>query len=498
MEFSNRLSYTYLSIHFLFTTFVSGCVSKLDYQKPNIPIATDWTSFYERPKSTSFSHKLVTDLNGWGKLLQDPLLEAWIQKFQTYNLDLKLAALHILELRTTYNIAEKELYPHLQTRGQAAKQQQSLNSPVRINLPPAFTSGSSRKNHLFQIGFDAQWELDLFGAIGNAKQASLKEIYGALASQQDLRATLLAELINSYITMRSLQQQISIHKQHSEVQEETLILAKAKLRSGLISELDVLQSEAQLAMTYAQLPALQKLYDSCIYRIATLLKENPKQVTEQLHCNKNKETIQSWWLTPEWVIPIDTPSEVLRRRPDIRKAEYELAAATARTQAAIADFFPHFSLIGSIGQLGSHHDQILQSNSSFWSFGPSVNWSLLDFGRVRIKVNVHKIRQEAALVRYEQVIYKALEEVENRLTNYSYTKTKVSSLEKAVDANNRSLKLAKELYSQGILPFLNVLEAQNNFLNSHLSLVQSQTEIWINLVSLAKALGPQLPSTEEE
>ena len=334
----------------------------------------------------------------------------------------------------------------------------------------------------FQAGFDASWEIDLFGGVSRAAEAADADISASVEGRRSVFVTLLGDVARSYIDLRGLQRQVAITNANIKSQEETLELIRLRYKAGLNSYLDVVRAEALVATTKSQLPSLERSLRQTAHRLSVLSGREPGALWEELSKESTVPIASS-------KIVAGLPSELLLRRPDLRRAERELAAASARIGVAKADLFPRFSLTGSFGLQSADAKDLGASSSQFWSFGPSVRLPLFTAGRTRANIRVQDARYEQALVRYEQSFFTALEDVENSLVAYSREQARREALAEASRASRDAVAMATELYSKGLIDFLNVLEAERSLFDSESRLVQSEAAVSSNLVALYKALG---------
>jgi NodT family efflux transporter outer membrane factor (OMF) lipoprotein len=251
----------------------------------------------------------------------------------------------------------------------------------------------------------------------------------------------------------------------------------------------VQQASALLASTEAQVPALETGFKEAAHRLGVLLGQPPGALVEELSREAPLPGAPP-------VVPVGLPSDLLRRRPDIQQAERDLAAANARLGMAVADLYPKFSLTGDIGLLSVSTSDWFSSGSRFWSAGPTAQWKIFDAGRIRAKIKAQNAREEQALARYEETVLSSFEDVENALTAYAKEQTRERSLAEAVQANQQALEIASQLYRNGLVDFLRVLESQRALYDSQDSLVQSERAVILDLVKLYKALGGGWESLE--
>jgi NodT family efflux transporter outer membrane factor (OMF) lipoprotein len=286
----------------------------------------------------------------------------------------------------------------------------------------------------------------------------------------------------NYIEVRGVQRRLAIAQENMTAQQETLELTRARFEAGLTSELDVVQAASQLATTQSQLPALETSLQQGMHRLGVLIGQEPGALLAEL------STAAPIPAAPPDV-PVGLPSELLRRRPDVRRAERQLAAATARIGVAVADLFPRLSLTGALGLQSVTLAGLATVGSRFWSVGPALRWPLFQAGRIRANIAVQGAREEQQLRTYEQTVLTSLEEVENALVAYSREQVRRARLAEAVEANRRAVDLANELYLRGLGTFLNVLDSERALFASQSDLAQSEATIATDIVALYKALG---------
>ena len=313
-------------------------------------------------------------------------------------------------------------------------------------------------------------------------EAADADLAASEESCRDVLVTLLSEVALNYVRLRGAQRRLVIARDNIRAQQDTVELTETRHKHGFTSELDVTQARTQLASTQSQVPLLENEIKQAIYQISVLLAQPPASLMEELATDRPIPTTP-----PE--IPIGLPSDLLRRRPDVRSAERQLAAATARIGEATADLFPRFSLTGSFGPQSRDIRHILDRNSLAWSVGPQMSWPVFDGWRIRANIQVQNARQEQALAAYERTVLTALQDVENALVAYANEQVRRQSLAEAVQAGQQSTDLSNELYTHGMTVFLNVLESQRALYALQDQLAQSETTVVTNLIALYKALG---------
>jgi multidrug efflux system outer membrane protein len=294
--------------------------------------------------------------------------------------------------------------------------------------------------------------------------------------------TLLGDVARNYIEVRGFQRRLAVARSNLRAQQETLELTRVRFEAGLSSDFEVAQAEGQVNTTAAQIPALESALKGSVHRLDVLLGQQPGALWAEL---SNEAPVPA--LPPQ--AHVGMPAELLRRRPDIRRAERVLASTTAQVGAATADLYPRFSLSGAFGFQSISASDLISAPSRFWSIGPRIFWPVFDAGRIRANIAVRNAQQEQALTLYEKTVLTAFEDVENSLVNYAKEQTRYRALMDAVAANRRAVQMANELYTRGLVDFLNVLETQRSLYASETELAQSETVMASNLVALYKALG---------
>ncbi|NLJ26657.1 MAG: efflux transporter outer membrane subunit, partial [Deltaproteobacteria bacterium] len=358
----------------------------------------------------------------------------------------------------------------------------SENQSPSASAFQAGNTGGNNEQDLFDAGFDASWEIDIFGGIRRSVEAAEADIGASEENLHDVLVSLLAEVARNYIQLRGDQLRIAIASENIDSQRKTLELTQERFAAGLSSQLDVTQARAQLAVTESEIPRLESSARQAIHQIGVLLGREPGALLDELLTEAPVPTGP-----PE--VPVGLPSELLRRRPDVRKAERELAAATARIGVATADLFPKFFLTGSVGQQSVNFSDIALPESRFWSFGPTISWPVFSGGRIRANIRVENARQEQAAERYEQTVLNALKDVEDALVAYAKEQKTRRFLKESVDATRLAVDISNELYSGGLVDFLNVLVNERSLFQTQDSLAQSEQIVSSNLVALFKALG---------
>ncbi len=456
----------------VFVSLAFGCAVGPSYRRPDIAVPKTFSEG-DANGPTSFGR--------WWTGFRDPILESLVLRAVEGNLDLKISAARIREARAARGIAAAAGLPQISASGGYSRSKQVVARTDGVVL----AEGSSPRN-VFEVGFDASWEIDVFGGVRRDEEAAVAQVQAAEEAREDVLVTLVADVARNYIELRGSERQIEILDQTVESQEESLALAEARFDSGMGAELDVARARGLLEGTVAQRPVLEVLRRQSAFRIGVLLGRDPEALLAELDIPRPLPPAP-----PE--VPGVLPSELLSRRPDLRRSERELAAATARIGVAKADLFPRFNILGSFGRR-SNDIGSLNASSQFWSGALGFQWPIFAGGRILSNIRVQEARQEQALLQYQKAILIALEEVENALSAHARELRRQESLRASVDANRRALELATERYTSGLENFLGVLDAQRSVYAAEDQLVQSQRNVGVALIAVYKALGGGWPS----
>lgn len=332
------------------------------------------------------------------------------------------------------------------------------------------------------MGLSASWELDLWGKIRRSV-----ELAGATqaASEDDRRGVLLAnlaEVARDYVTLRGVQTQLRIARDNARIAQDSLKLTQQRAAGGMTTNLDVANAQAQLSTTLAQIPSLEQQEAQLINALSLLLGMPPSGLRADLATPRAVPPVPP-------LVPVGLPSELARRRPDVREAEDKLHAATASIGVARAAFYPSVTLSGSVGLQAIQFAPLFGLNGRQYAFGPGISVPIFENGQLKATLHLTEAQQKEAALTYQQTVLRALHEVDNALTAYRSEQTRRQQLTDAVDQSRRALDLAKERYAQGVADFLTVLDAQRTLLGNELQLADSTTTVSNNLVTLYKALG---------
>ncbi|MBA3007562.1 MAG: efflux transporter outer membrane subunit [Proteobacteria bacterium] len=449
---------------------LSSCMLGPDFQRPEAKVSSQWLG--QAPRAPQTMAAAEQELAQWWKIFNDPTLTSLIERAMQANLDLRMAGSRIRQARAAMGIAGANLGPTVETSTSYRRSQTARSG----------NSGESITTDLYMMGFDAGWEMDLFGGVRRGVEAAGADLDTAVEGRRDLLVSLSAEVASNYLTLRSLQQRLAIARQNLMAQEHSTGLTRQRFGAGFVGKLDVVQAEALVATTAGQIPLFEAQIRQTTYGLSLLLGGEPSTLLAEL-------TPEAALPTALATVPLGVPSGLLLRRPDIRMAEAKIHAATARIGMAKADLFPKFTISGALGLQNSTFSSTFKRGSSFWSLGPTLNWPLFDMGRNRSNLELNKAVQEEELLAYEQTVLAALLEVENALIASTKEEEHRQTLILAVAANRTAVDLATSLYTAGENNFLAVLIAQRSLYAAEDNLAQSSLNVSTNLVALFKAMG---------
>jgi multidrug efflux system outer membrane protein len=458
----------------------AGCLVGPHYQAPQVQVPDAWVGISPDTKGQiSVVTPEAVEISEWWKDFHDQELDALNSRAVQSNLSVRQAQERILQARSARGVAGAGLWPQATALGG-----DTISRSSGIGGTSGANSGSTAAgaHNLFQAGLDAAWELDLFGGVRRGIEAADADIQAAVEDSRDVMVTLTSEVALNYIGLRGLQQQIAIANKNLEAQRHSAELARKRFEVGFASRLDVANAEAQVATTLSQIPELEAAARQSIYNLGTLLGQEPAALLNELAPEGSIPP------TPP-VVPMGIPSDLLRRRPDIRRAEAQLHGATARIGVATTDLFPKFSLTGALGLQSLTLGTLAGGGSASASSAGGVTWPIFSAGKIRANIRVQDSIQRETLLAYQQNVLTALQDVEAALVAYEKEQQHHAALAVAVASNRTAVDLSTSLYVAGETDFLNVLTAQRSLYATEDALVQSDRAIDTDLIALYKALG---------
>lgn len=448
-----------------------------DYRTPATTLPDKWST---GPGPHTTTAAMTPELSShWWTALNDPLLSAFMEQARTNNLDVRQAEARLRQARAQRGAAQAGLFPTLEANASAAR-----NRSREIN-------GERATTDLFLNGLDAAWELDVFGKNRRALEAANATLQASQEEVNAVRVSLFAEVALNYVDIRALQLRISLAETNLASLAETCDITHWRYEAGLTTQLDLERARVSLERTRAALPLLQTSLAQACHRLAVLLGEPPGALKDTL------APVRAIPIPPD-TIAVGIPAEVLRQRPDVRRAERKLAAQTAQIGVAKAAQYPDFNLIGSIGLESLTLENLYASGADTAQAAVKAGWTLLDFGRTRRNIEVQTALQAEVLGQYEAAVLAALEDVENALVAFANEQDRRDALKKAMAAGQNAFVLARHQYTSGLVDFQAVLDTQQALLAVQDQLAASEGAVTADLVRLYKALGggwTPLPAT---
>lgn len=456
---------------------MTGCSVGPAFQAPAPQLPAQWAAAANEANA-------ATQPDAWWTQFKDQTLTSLIERAAQSNLDVRQAVLRIDEARAQRDIVSGRRWPQLSANAAYQRQRISENTLMGQQLAAAARAGAPIDNpyQQYQLGAELSWELDLFGRVRRSVEAADAD---TLANVEDRHAVLLSlcgEVAQSYMALRGAQASLEITRAALTTQRELLELTQQRRSAGLANDLDVSNAAALVATSEAQLPTLERQIAQTINQLSQLLGREPDALRNEL------QTAQAVPVAPREVA-LGMPAELARRRPDIRRAEAQLHAATARVGVAVAELFPRLSLGASAGWQAQDANDITAWASHFFSIGPQLEIPIFSGGQRRATVRLQNARERQAALQYQRTVLGALHEVENALVAYRSEQTRREALETAVARSQDAVDLARQRYRSGIANFLDVLDAERNLQQNQLQLTQSNATLSADLVSLYKALG---------
>ena len=500
MSRNTRLRHAVPAASALAGLLAAGCTVGPDF-KPEAGVpAQSWYASRPVPKPVkSQPVQEPADANWWA-LLHDPQLTALENRVAAENLDVRLATVKLAESRAERGIVGAAQFPTLDGNTSYTREKASNNGIFPLlgasaaGAEPASSANGTGNGaggikssnlapfDLYQYGLDASWEIDLWGRVRRAVEASDAAVEASAEARRDVLVSSLAEVARDYIDLRGAQLREQIARDNLRSAQESLQLTRQRAAGGVTTDLDVSNASAQVRTTAAEIPAIQQEEARLINALGLLLGQPPNTLRAELEQPKPVPPVP-----PR--VPIGIPSELARRRPDIREAEAQLHQATATIGVATADFYPSVTLNGSFGIQGLQPSDLWTLNSRNYAFGPTITLPIFEGGRLRATLQLRDAQQQEAAVSYERTVLRAWNEVDDALSAYEATQRRRDELIGAVADNQRALGLAQSRYQEGVATFLDVLDAQRNLLSTQQQLAIATTNVSDNLVALYKALG---------
>lgn len=466
---------THKSFWFILLSGLAGCTMGPDYRAVAPSVPAHWQ--VESSPQTKFDPET---LKNWWKNFDDEILNHLMDSALTGNLDVKMALARIEQARAERRGTRAELFPSVNASAGAQRQE---------NPFPGLAPGI--KFDLFELGFDALWEIDLFGRQQRRLEAASADLEGAQQEYRQALVILTSEVARNYIDYRSLQRQLQITRNNLDAQRRTLSLTEKLYAEGVGTRHDVVRARAQTEATEAQLPALEAAQITAQRQLETLLGQQPGSLTEELAASAHLPVAPAQRL-------LASPAETVRNRPDVHVAERRLAAATAMQGAAIAELFPKISLSAFLGLRNTDIETLFKSASFSYGTAANLMQPLLNFGRIQAGIDLAEAKQKEAYLAYQKTVLAALQETETALTHYLKEEIRRQSLARSVADLQESVRLSQLRYHEGVISFLDVLDAQRALYLAEIELARSEAATSNHLIAVYKAMGGGATATESE
>ena len=449
-----------------------------NYMQPSAPVAEQWLEMKDAQLKPE-----PADAVEWWTVFNDPELNSLVSQAYTQNLSLQQAGLRILQARARLGIAVGEFYPQLQdatgsyTRSHISTNVAGLNDISRL----PFVSLDRGSNN-FITGFDTGWELDFWGKFRRNIASENAEVLAAVAGYDDVLVSLVAEVAATYIQLRTLEERLRLSQENVQIQTRSVQITDVRFRNGAVTELDVTQATSLLRNTEAFIPELEAQIRQSQNSLSVLLGMPPRALNDVLG---GTAPIPA----PPSEVAVGLPTDLLRRRPDIRRAERQMAAQSERIGIAQAELYPAFSLLGSFSFSAEDITDVFEGRSTGGVIGPVFSWPVFNYGRLKNNVRFQDARFQELVVSYQDSVLRAAQEVEDAIIGYLRTQAQMAFLTQSVQASKRSVDLALIQYRDGAIDYTRVLNSQEFLVQQQDRLAASQGTIGLNLVAVYKALG---------
>ncbi|HEU4888871.1 MAG TPA: efflux transporter outer membrane subunit [Thermoanaerobaculia bacterium] len=455
---------TRIGLMLLFATTLAGCATLRPYQAPQVAPAQLANVDPQLVSSQPFDAR-------WWNQFEDPILDALIDRALTANHDVRIAVARLDQARAFFDETSLDRFPHVPVNASAERRRQQV---------PGFTDEPQTIN-TYRLGFDAFWEIDLFGRVRSAVNAAAANAESFDATLDDVRVTVAAEVARNYFELRGYQQQEAVATRSLENQRETLRLTTVRRDAGIGEEQDVASAAARVSAIESVLPPIRAAVAARAHRLAVLSGTRPGALQVDLSPRAYPVLAK--------VLAIGPPDEILRRRPDVRAAERSLAAAVGREGVAAADLYPRVTVTGFLGFLAGRGNIFGGGDSAAWSITPALSWAGLDLGSARARLRGAEALTVEAAVRYEQTVLLALEDVQNALARYREQQRRLVSLLEQAREGRRAADIARVRYREGIIDFLSLLDAERTQLQAEEAVAHAEAEVFTGVAAVYKGLG---------
>jgi NodT family efflux transporter outer membrane factor (OMF) lipoprotein len=448
----------------------NGCKVGPNYCRPATPIADSWIDTNDKRVQTDHN-----DLHNWWSVFHDPTLDALIQNASSQNLTVRQAGFRVLQARAARAIAVGNLFP--QQQDAFGSYSRNALSQVTANSQP----GGQRFFDQWDTGFNLSWELDFWGRYRRAVEAADADLNVSIENYDEVLITFLGDVASTYIEIRTIQERIVLTQQNVKLQQETLNVVDARFRGGQVSEFDYDQALSTLAQTMALIPQFELQLRQAMDRLCVLLGMPPKDLDAIIGHG------------PIPVAPPDVaigiPADLLRQRPDVRAAERQVAAQSARVGVATSELYPHIAITGTVGYSAEEFSKLFTNPAFMGNVGPSFQWNVLNYGRLLNNIRLQDAHLAELIVAYQQSVLQANSEVEDGVARFLYSQERAKALAESVDAANKAFIIGASQYRGGTIDFTRLVLVEQNLVQQQDQYAQAQGEIALGLVDTYRALG---------
>jgi NodT family efflux transporter outer membrane factor (OMF) lipoprotein len=456
---------------------LSGCTVGPDFQSPELSVEPR-RSAVDAASVPSRTVEGAVDITWW-KSFRDFQLSSLVERLVAQNLDVATATERVIQSMAQRRVAVAQGLPHIEGQSSSTYNRASPNGTLSLFVP---APGAPLDYGLFRDGLTSSWQLDLFGRVRRAVEAADAATLAAVENRHGVALTAVAELAQSYMLLRGIQNRFEIAKRNLRLAEENVELVNKRFGDGVATTLDLAQARAQQATIAATLPPLRTQEAELINIIGLLLGYAPRTLEVELRRSKMVPRVPR-------KVPVGLPGSLVRRRPDVREAEARLHEATAQTGVAVANFYPDVTLNGFVNVESLHLSNLFSLGSTAFAVGPAVSIPIFEGGRLRGTLELRESQQREAAVIFQKTVLRAWKEVDDALTAYREAQLRRVDVARAVTENQAALRAARQRYQEGAIDFLNVITAQAQLLQSENDLADSDTQIATYLVNLYRALG---------
>jgi NodT family efflux transporter outer membrane factor (OMF) lipoprotein len=459
---------------------LAGCATAPSYRAPAVPVPAAFRETRDTIVETPAKGTAVADTITWPDLGDSTLVRLMKEAVRS-NLDVRAAEARVRGARSARTEAALDFAPTVTVGGGYTRQRLAGASF------PIGGTGTFPDQDVWDGGFDATWELDLFGRVRRNVQAQGAFVAVNQEDLRDIQVSLTAELARAYFELRGAQEQLLVARQNAENQQRTLQVTRQRLDAGRGTAFDTERAQAQLSFTLASVPLLEARVRQAEYQIGVLVGRPPAAVAEELDETSALPRLPA-------SVSVASPDSVVRRRPDVAAAERQVAVQRALVGAAKADYLPRVTVGGSAGYTASSFNALGDNGTFRYAVGPIITWPALNLGRVKARVDQSRAREAEAQAQYTQTVLRALQEVETALVTYRTSRSRVERIQEAASASERAADLARLRFSGGVADFLQVLDAERTQLEAEDQLAQGRTEAATAYAALYKALGGSWPT----